>query len=106
MPDRDALVSQLAKLNEAIAAGFAALKKGDRNMANQGEADLKTAVAALQTFAATVATELTTLQAASTAATGDPDADIETLAQQVNASIATITAAMPAASAPAPAAGP
>lgn len=87
---------QLARLNEAIAAGFAALK-GNAHMPNQGISDLQTAVTKLQAFAATVATELSTLQAASSAVANDPDADIETLAQQVNASIATIQAAMPVA---------
>lgn len=62
----------------------------------KGETDLQTAVGQLTTFASVVATELQTLQAAATAANGDPDADIETLAQQVNTSIATIQAAMPA----------
>lgn len=62
----------------------------------QGETDLQTAVGQLVTFSQTVATTLTSLQQAVTAAAGDPDADIETFAQTVNTAIATIQAAMPA----------
>ena len=65
-----------------------------------GLTDLQSAVAALQDFAKTVVAELATLEAAATAATGDDDATVESLAEQVNASIATIKAALPPASAP------
>ena len=65
-----------------------------------GLTDLQSAVAALQDFAKTVVAELATLQVAATAATGDDDATVEDLAGQVNASIATIKAALPPASAP------
>ena len=61
-----------------------------------GLTDLQSAVAALQDFAKTVVAELAALQAA----TGDDDATVESLAEQVNASIATIKAALPPASAP------
>ena len=61
-----------------------------------GLTDLQSAVAALQDFAKTVVAELATLEAA----TGDDDATVESLAEQVNASIATIKAALPPASAP------
>ena len=65
-----------------------------------GLTDLQSAVAALQDFAKTVVAELAALQAA----TGDDDATVESLAEQVNASIATIKAALPPAPAPAPSA--
>jgi hypothetical protein len=66
------------------------------NQMLQGETDLQTAVQALVAFSQTVATELTALQTAATAAAGDADTDIEAFAQTVQSSIATIQAAMPA----------
>ena len=68
-------------------------------MANQGLTDLQAAVAGLQTLQATVIAEIATLQAAA----GDPDATVETLAQQINTSVAAIQAAIPAPTPAAPA---
>lgn len=70
-----------------------------------GEDDLKAAVAGLQSFAVTVVTQLQALEAAAAAATGDPDADVETLAQSVNSAVATMKAALPASTPATPAAG-
>ena len=61
-------------------------------MAQQGLTDLQALAASFQTFAAAVVAELTALQASA----GDPDATVETLTQQINASVATIQAALPA----------
>ena len=58
-----------------------------------GLTDLQAAVAALQAEQTVVVNELATLSAAA----GDPDATVETLAQQVNASVTAIQAAIPAA---------
>jgi hypothetical protein len=68
-----------------------------KTMANQGLTDLQAAVAGLQALQATVVAEIATLQAAA----GDPDATVETLAQQIITSTAAIQAAIPV---PAPAA--
>ena len=61
-------------------------------MAQQGLTDLQALATSFQTFAAAVVAELTALQASA----GDPDATVETLTQQINASVATIQAALPA----------
>jgi putative heme iron utilization protein len=58
-----------------------------------GLTDLQAAVTALQALQTTVINELQTLSAAA----GDPDATVETLAQQINTSVAAIQAAIPAA---------
>ncbi len=65
-----------------------------------GLTDLQAAVAALEAEQTVVVNELATLSAAA----GDPDATVETLAQQVNASVAAIQAAIPATASAAPAA--
>lgn len=61
------------------------------NTVNQGLIDLGTAVASLQAMETTIITELQTLSAAA----GDPDTDVETLAQAVNTAVANINAAIP-----------
>lgn len=55
-----------------------------------GLSDLQAAVAALQALQTTVISELQTLESAA----GDPDATVETLAQQINASVAAIQGAL------------
>jgi septal ring factor EnvC (AmiA/AmiB activator) len=67
-----------------------------------GLSDLQTAVATLTSSVSAAAAELTAL---ATAAAGDPDATVESLAQQVNAQAAALTAAV-AAVAPPPAPAP
>lgn len=59
-----------------------------------GLSDLRAAVTAFQAFEAVVVSEIASLAAAAAAA-GDPDAEIETLAQSINASIAAMQAAIP-----------
>ena len=56
-----------------------------------GLSDAQAAVASLQAEQAVVIAELQALQAAA----GDPDATVETLAQQINASVAAFQAAIP-----------
>ncbi len=57
-----------------------------------GLVDLQAAVASLQAEQTAVINEIQSLQSA----VGDPDATVETLAQQINASVAAIQAAIPA----------
>jgi hypothetical protein len=58
----------------------------------QGLTDLQAADAALKQLVSVVIAELQTLQQSA----GDPDATVESIAQDINASIATIQAAIPA----------
>jgi hypothetical protein len=65
----------------------------------QGEDDLKAALASLATAVTAVGARITQLM---NTAAGDPDADIETLAQQVNAEVATLNSAVAVAPTPTP----
>ena len=64
-----------------------------KTMANTGLQNAQAAVAALQALQVTVIAELQALQSA----VGDPDATVQTLADQINASVAAIQAAIPSA---------
>lgn len=93
----------IARLNEACAAVSSAnelIRKG-LNMAGQGETDLKAALTALGTAVSAAVAEINTLV---TNAAGDPDADIEALAQQVQTQTAALNAAV-ASAVPPPAPG-
>ena len=87
--------------NAKIAAQYAAiLSQGEKLMS--GLTDLQTAVATLTTAVTAAAASFSSLSAqisAANAATGDPDATIETLAQQVGAQATALTAAIPPAAA-------
>lgn len=66
-----------------------------KTMANTGLQNAQAAVMALQAFQVVVIREIATLEAAAANATGDADADVQTLADQVNTSIAAMKAALP-----------
>ena len=86
-------ISQIQSTLAQITSALAILEaQGIKIMS--GLTDMQAAVAALQTLSATVVSELQTLQNAA----GDPDATVETLAESINNSMATIQAALPPAS--------
>jgi peptidoglycan hydrolase CwlO-like protein len=83
----------LKTLAEQISSQDAALRfliaQGNKIMS--GESDLKAAIA---TLTSAVAAAVANIQTLMNNAAGDPDADIETLAQQVNAQAAALQAAI------------
>lgn len=95
----------LAKLNAIVAVQnemVAAIQNGLSRrrlliMASSGLQNAQAAVASLQALQQTVITEIANLQSAA----GDPDASVQTLADQINASVAAIQASLPASAPPA-----